>query len=277
MGTWLLSCFAEENWSLRAPSQKQYTLWSLLGTKYVSCLQKIEQSSSVHWGACSQGKAASPGHVGPLHCLLSIFRPLHCLDWVVHVLERNLDATWPHCAGHGVHSDHWPHTPSVSGFLPNSQKVGVELGFHYVQKWVRLWSPFLLLATIINFFSHCFHQLWSIGEDGEKVTVPKVHSNLTSWAKEADCVIWAVLSFWLFWIDAPEPNSGFSVYTLSGSVSWNPVCSTSFQCLWGLAHTSSVIEPNRIQLLVISLPSRVIDVEPSRPLVVIWTDRDSQL
>lgn len=36
----------------------------------------------------AQRKETSPEHVGPLHCLLSIFSPLHCLDWVVQVLER---------------------------------------------------------------------------------------------------------------------------------------------------------------------------------------------
>lgn len=69
--------------------------------------------------------------MGPLHCLLSIFSPLHCLDWVVHVLDRTWAATWPHCAGHGVQSVHWPHVPRVSGLVSKNQHV--QLGFHGVQ------------------------------------------------------------------------------------------------------------------------------------------------
>lgn len=89
--------------------------------------------------------------------------------------------------------------------------------------------------------------------------------------EETNCIVGAVATRTLFCIEAPETHWGVCMNYLPRFSSWDPFCGSGLNSSWSLTHSGAVIEANGIQLLIVSTAARVINVEPCRPHVVIWS------
>ena len=95
---------------------------------------------------------------------------------------------------------------------------------------------------------------------------------MTFGTEETDCIVGAVAFRTLLLIEAPEAHSGVCMHRLPSFTGWDPFSGSGFDCKGGLAHSGTVVETNGLQLLIVSTASGVINIEPCRPLMVVWRE-----
>lgn len=87
---------------------------------------------------------------------------------------------------------------------------------------------------------------------------------------KADVIVWADATVGLFLVDAPEAFLQTGVDHFPGVRRRDPVCRASLHGHGPHADSLPVVETYRLQTLVVSIPSRMVDVEPRRPLCHTW-------
>lgn len=86
--------------------------------------------------------------------------------------------------------------------------------------------------------------------------------------EEADRIVRAVTIWTLLLIQAPEPHWGVCMDRLPGLTGWDPFSGSGFNGPWSLTHSRTVIESDGLQLFIVSITTRVVNIEPCSPLVV---------
>lgn len=87
--------------------------------------------------------------------------------------------------------------------------------------------------------------------------------------KKTNGVVGADVSRTLLSIEAPESHCRVCVDHFPSLSSRDPFCGSGFDGSWALTHSGAVIEANGIQLFVVSTSSRVVNIVPRGPLVII--------
>ena len=87
---------------------------------------------------------------------------------------------------------------------------------------------------------------------------------------KADVVVGADAAQGLLPVDAPEALLQTGVDHFAGFCRCHPVCSASLHGNGASTDPLPVIEADRLQALVVPVPSRMVDVEPRRPLCHAW-------
>lgn len=93
----------------------------------------------------------------------------------------------------------------------------------------------------------------------------------TTWRTlKANMVVGADVTVGLFLVDAPEALLQTGVDHLPSVCCWYPVCCASLHGCGPRTNSLSVIEADSLQALVVSVPPRMVDVEPRRPFCHTW-------
>lgn len=87
---------------------------------------------------------------------------------------------------------------------------------------------------------------------------------------KADMVVGTDAAVGLFFVDAPEALLQAGVDDFPGVCRCHPICSTSLHGHGPSTNSLPVIEADRFQAFIVSIPSRMVDVEPRSPLSHAW-------
>lgn len=90
--------------------------------------------------------------------------------------------------------------------------------------------------------------------------------NGTWWTLEAHMVVWAAAAAWLLFIDAPEALVQAGMHHLPSVRGGDPVGGAGLHGHRPGAYPLSVVVPDGLQTLVVSIAAWMVDVEPGRPL-----------
>ena len=92
---------------------------------------------------------------------------------------------------------------------------------------------------------------------------------LTFRTQKTNGVVGAVSAGRLLCVGAPEAQGGVSVDPLPRAAGRDPVCGAGLQSPRGHTHSSPVVEPDGVQLLIVTTATWVVHVEPGGPLIII--------
>lgn len=92
----------------------------------------------------------------------------------------------------------------------------------------------------------------------------------TWWALEANVIVGAGATTRLFLVNAPEALIQAGVDHLPSVSRRHPVCGASLHGNGPRTNPLPVVETDGLQSLVVSVASRMVDVEPRRPLSHSW-------
>lgn len=132
----------------------------------------------------------------------------------------------------------------------------------------------LLLSVVLTCIGRCvFMHVFSCMFIAVKqqLVQPQAAVIRATWGTlKANMVVGADVATGLFLVDAPETFLQTGVDHLPGVCCCHPVCCASLHGCGPRTNSLSVIETDGLQALIVSVPPRMVNVEPRRPLCHAW-------